>query len=148
MIRVEQNAILLPQYANRSNGESDRAKALFASFLSGSFCYEDIAGHPDYLVYASADTLAVILPLIIQEMISRNDSDNYLIYPMISAIDPDPRQKSTIYQERTQKLIVLATLSVIEDICRFLGYIKPHAPVPLEQLDRLASFWLSRRFVT
>jgi hypothetical protein len=135
---------LIPFYQNQSNGESHKADAIFREFLSGNFCYDAISNHPDYMSYASAETLVAILPLIIDEMFRRGDTGNYLVYPLISAIDPDERTIPE-YTERTQKFIALADKALTEKICKFLAEMEIDNPVTDERLAAISAFWRNRQ---
>ena len=135
--------ILMPVYLAQPNGETDRARALFTKFLNGGFSYNEISNHPDWMVYASAETLSIVLPKMIDEMLGRKDTINFLVYPMITAVDPNPELSgsSGIYKERSAKFITLADSDLIDKICTFLGILKNDSPVPEERLDRVAAFW-------
>lgn len=132
--------VLIPYYQSRSNGESDKAKALFMSFLSGNFSYDTISNHPDYMVYASAETLAMILPLIIEEMLKRKDTDNFLAYHIFSSIDPTG-SKDDSNNERAKKLVTLADKSLVNKICSFLNEVKSNPPNSTDQIERLLKLW-------
>lgn len=79
--------VLIPHSRHRPNWETPKAEALFNSFIDNGFSYDEMSNAPDYLVFASAELLFLILPKMIDEMLERNDTVNFLIYSMLSAID-------------------------------------------------------------
>jgi hypothetical protein len=90
-------------------------------------------------VYASAEVLATILPLMIDEMLAREDTGNFLIYPMIAAVDPSGN--NAWMSERTEELAKLVDHEVAEKILKLLTTVRTDPPVPIERLDRIFSFW-------
>lgn len=136
--------VLIPDYQNRSNGESEKAEVIFKRFIQEGFSYEEISNHPDYLVYASAEMLLCMIPQIIEEMIARKDTENFLIYPIISALDPQAHEDFPSYKERTQKNIALADIPFAEKACQFLLAVEQDPPNGPEQVQRLLSFWKNK----
>ena len=130
MAKKEPFDTLMPLYRTQPNGETDRARALFTKFLNDGFSYDDISNHPDWLVYASAETLSIVLPQMIDEMLRRKDTVNFLVYPMITAFDPNPELSgsSELYKERSAKFITLADSDLIDKICEFLAVLKIEPP--------------------
>ena len=116
---------------------------MFARFIDGGFDYDEISKHPDYPAYASAELLIILLPKIIEEMLRRRDTVNYLIYPMISAIDPQA-SKQDIYRNRANAIIELADKSFSQSICRFLEAISEDPPNSSEQVQRLLTLWQAK----
>jgi len=139
-VKKKKYNVLIPYYHNRSNGESEKAESMFKRFLSEGFSYDDISNHPDYPVYASAEFLHDMLPLMIDEMLKKKDTDNFLIYHIISALDPIGSQELYIL-ERTQKIIGLADKNFAEKACQFLKAMEQDPPNGPEQVQRLLSFW-------
>lgn len=133
--------LLVPHARKQPNGESEKAEALFKKFINEGFAYDDISNHPDWPNYASAEFLFVLLPQMIDEMLGRVDTINYLIYPMISAIDPLDHVGFPSYEERTLRLIELADKKFAQKACQFLEAMKKNPPNGPEQVDRLLSFW-------
>jgi len=122
--------------------EAAKAKAMFGKFMAGDFSYDEISNRPDYPAYASAEVLATILPLMIDEMLVRGDTVNFLVYPLIAAVDPS--EGRVWMKERTKELIKLIDHEVAGKILRLLMALRADPPVPIERLDRLTSFWKSR----
>lgn len=134
---------LLIGYA-RENPTLDAAQAetMFRKFMSGGFSYDEISNRPDSPAYASAEVLAIILPLMIDEMLARGDTGNFLIYPMIAAVDP---QGNAWMAERTEELAKLVGHEVAEKILELLTAVRADPPVPIERLDSIAAFWTTKR---
>lgn len=131
---------LVPHARKYPNGESEQAEALFNQFLSEGFSYDAISNHPDWPGYASAEFLLDLLPWMIDEMLRREDTVNYLIYPMLSAINLEGSEISE-YQERSRQLIALADKSFAEKACQFLDALKDEPPIEQEDFDRVYNFW-------
>lgn len=123
--------------------EAVKAEAMFRKFMEEGFSYEEISNYPDYPVYASAEVLAKILPLIIDEMFARSDTGNFLIYHVINAVDPFGEGNASA-AKRTEELIGLVDEKTTEKICKLLTAIKTAPPVPIERLERLIAFWEGR----
>ena len=123
--------------------EAAKAKAMFGRFMSGGFSYDEISNSPDLPAYASAEVLATILPLMIEEMLARQDTGNFLIYPMIAAVDPSGEGKAWM-AERTEELAKLVDHRVAEKILELLTAARVDPPVPIERLDRIFAFWKNR----
>jgi hypothetical protein len=135
---------LLIGYA-RENPTLDaaKAKAMFGRFMSGGFSYDEISNRPDSPAYASAEVLATILPLMIEEMLAREDTGNFLVYPMIAAVDPSGDGKAWM-AERTEELAKLVDNRVAEKILKLLTAAHAEPPVPIERLDRIIAFWKNK----
>ena len=134
---------LLISYA-RGNPTFEAAQAaeMFGKFMSGSFSYDELSNYPDWPVYASAEVLATILLLMIDEMLARKDTGNFLIYPMISAVDPS--EGSAWISERTEELAKLVDHRVAEKILKLLTTVRADPPVPMERLDGIIAFWKNK----
>ncbi|WP_315804838.1 hypothetical protein [Bradyrhizobium sp. SZCCHNS3002] len=132
---------LLIGYA-RENPTLDAAKAraMFEKFMAGGFSYDEISNRPDCPAYASAEVLAIILPLMIDEMLAREDTGNFLIYPMIAAVDPSGEGRAWM-AERAEELAQLVDHEGAEKILRLLTVARADPPVPIERLDRIGAFW-------
>jgi hypothetical protein len=122
--------------------DATKAEAMFRKFMSGGFSYDEISNRPDDPVYASAEVLATILPLMIDEMLARNDTGNFLIYPMITAVDPSV--DNAWMSERTEELAKLVDHEVTEKILKLLTTVRADPPVPIARLDRLVGFWKNK----
>jgi hypothetical protein len=145
--------VLIPYARAHPNWESQKAEALFETFVAEGFSYDSISNKPDYMVYASAELLAIILPLMIDEMLHRDNTDNFLVYPMLTAIDPrvtvidlessdeTMKKDDAVYQERANKLLDIIDGDFIEHICRFLLALVDDPPVPRARLNNLLKFW-------
>jgi hypothetical protein len=135
---------LLIGYA-RENPTLDAAKAeaMFRRFMSGGFSYDEISNRPDSPAYASAEVLATILPLMIEGMLAREDTGNFLIYPMIAAVDPSGEGRAW-RAERTEELAKLVDHKVAEKILKLLTAARAEPPVPIERLDRIIAFWKNK----
>src|SRR5664279_6223015 len=113
---------------------------MFGRFMSGGFSYDEISNRPDSPAYASAEVLATILPLMIDEMLAREDTGNFLIYPMIAAVDPSGEGRAW-RAERTEELAKLVDDKVAEKILKLLTAARTEPPVPVGRLDRIIAFW-------
>lgn len=131
----------MPAYRERSNSESCKAEQVFLQFVTKGFSYDEVSNHPDYTVYASDEMLAFMLPLIIDEMLLRNDTQNYLVYPILTAIDPALKISSEIYNERFREMVPLITESTTAKICALLAVIWDDPPDSIEQLERISTYW-------
>ncbi|MGJ5197695.1 hypothetical protein [Bradyrhizobium sp. HKCCYLRH1030] len=120
--------------------EAARAEAMFRKFMSGGFSYEEISNRPDWPTYASAEVLATILPLMIDEMLARDDTVNYLIYPMLTAVDPSGGGSDAM-AERAAQLAELVDDTFAEKVLRLLTAVRDDPPIPIARLDRIAAFW-------
>ena len=143
MVSKKPIELLIAHARTNPNPEALEAEAMFRTFMSGGFSYEDISHHPDSPVYASAEVLAAILPLIIDEMFAREDTGNFLIYPVITAVDP-LGGGHTSAAERTEELERLVDQRTVDKIIKLLTAIQVDPPVPVERLDRIITFWKSR----
>jgi hypothetical protein len=123
--------------------EAAEAEAMFGRFMSGGFSYDEISNRPDSPAYASAEVLATILPLMIDEMLARKDTGNFLIYPMIAAVDPSGEGRAW-RAERTEELAKLVDHKVAEKILKLLTAARVEPPVPIERLDRIIAFWKNK----
>jgi hypothetical protein len=123
--------------------EATKAEAMFKKFLSGGFSYDELSDHPDYPAYASADVWRVILPLIIDEMLARADTTNFLIYHVIAAVDPLGEGSDHVVQ-RNEELAGLVDNEVAEKVLTILEAVKTDPPVHVERLDRIIAFWKKR----
>lgn len=132
--------VMISTYRGYSNGESHKAHELFDKFIEEGFSYGGISDRPDYLVYASAEYLIVLLPQIIDEMLARGDTGNYLVYQIVNAIDPES-SKLELYKQRSREVIQMADRSFSEKVCRFLDALTLEKPIPEDQLKRLIKFW-------
>lgn len=138
--------VLMPCVRKDLNWESEKAERMFLRLLKDGFSYDDVSNHPDYPAYASAELLHEILPLIIDEMLKRQDTDNFLIYHVISSLDPEAMPEILGSEdrnnlERAKKIIEIADKSFAEKACQFLEAMKENPPNGPEQVDRLLSFW-------
>lgn len=136
--------VLIPLARQSPDWETKKAESLFNKFINEGFVYDDISNHPDWPSYASAELLHDMLPQMIEEMLKRGDTINFLIYPMISSIDPLAHAGFPSYEERTLKLIELADKSFAEKACQFLEAMKVNPPNDDEQVQRLLSFWKNK----
>ena len=135
---------LLIGYAREARTlEAVQAEAMFRKFISGGFSYDEISNRPDYPTYASSDVLASILPLMIDEMLARGDTENFLVYPMIAAVDPSGEGTAWM-AERAEELAQLVDHEVAEKILKLLTAVRADPPVPIERLDRIAAFWKNK----
>jgi len=123
--------------------DAAKAEAMFRKFMSGAFSYDEISNRPDCPVYASAEVLATILPLMIDEMMARQDTGNFLIYPMITAVDPSGEGHSSM-AERAEELAMLVDHEAAEKILRLLTAVRADPPVPIERLDKVIAFWKNK----
>jgi hypothetical protein len=123
--------------------DATKAEAMFRKFMSGGFSYDEISNRPDSPAYASAEVLATILPLMIDEMLAREDTGNFLIYPMIAAVDPSG-EGSAWMSERTEELAKLVDHEAAEKILKLLTAARADPPVPIERLDRIIAFWKNK----
>lgn len=136
--------VLIPMARKYPDWESEKAEIMFKRFISEGFSYDDISNHPDYPAFASAELLHDILPQMIDEMLERKDTVNFLIYPMISAINPSKDPKFPAYEERAQKLISLADKHFAEKACKFLEALADEPPIPEDEFDRVRNFWKNK----
>jgi hypothetical protein len=135
---------LLATFARKKpNLESVKAEAMFRKFINGGFSYDEISNHPDYPVYASAQVLVFILPQIIDEMLARNDTGNFLIYHVISAIDPIGQNDREVVA-RAKEVISLIDKKTGDKIYKLLAALKNNPPVPVERLDKIIAFWRAK----
>lgn len=132
--------ILVPHARKRPNGESEKAEELFQKFVKEGFCYDDISNHPDWPGYASAEFLLELLPWIIDEMLKRGDTINYLIYPVLSAVDLNASNIPE-YQDRSKRVVALADKKFAEKVCLFLDALKDEPPIEQEDFDKVYQFW-------
>ena len=123
--------------------DAAEAEAMFRRFASGGFSYDEISNRPDSPAYASAEVLAIILPLMIDEMLAREDTGNFLIYPMITAVDPSGEGRAWT-AERTEELAKLVDHEIAEKILKLLTAARAEPPVPIERLDKIIAFWKSK----
>lgn len=130
---------LLAPYINRTL-EGIKAEGMFQEFMSGRFSYDELSNHPDYPVYASAEVLAAMLPLVIDEMLLREDTNNYLIYPITTALDPSGDGHAHI-AERTGELARIVDRGTIDKVLKLLAALGNDPPVPIERIDRIVAFW-------
>jgi hypothetical protein len=128
--------LLIRHARSNPNWEATKAETMFRKFISGKFSYDELSNHPDYPVYASAEVLAIILPLIIDEMLARGDTINFLIYHVIAAVDPFGEGRAS-NAERAEELIGLVDQNFAEKVLKILTMVKDDPPVPVERLDRL-----------
>lgn len=135
--------LLIPYYRGKAHWEADKAASMFRKFVSDEFSYDDIANHPDYMVYASAEVLARILPLMIDEMVTRADTGNFLIYHVIAAVDPFGEGKAWT-AERTEELVKLLDKKTADKIYKLIAILRTDPPVPIERLDRILAFWKNK----
>jgi hypothetical protein len=132
--------LLVPFARENLTLEASKAAAMFDRFVSGHFSYDEISNQPDYLVYMSAEVLAITLPPIIDEMLARRDTGNFLIYPLITAVDPSGGGRAH-FAERTAQLAELAGKETTEKIVKLLYAIRDEPPNSVGQVDRLVAFW-------
>jgi hypothetical protein len=132
--------LIMPYFKEHPNFESIKAEALFHRFVEKGFLYKEISDRPEYMNYASSEILLIILPIIIDEMLSQKDTDNYLIYHVIAAIDPTG-DGSSLLSERFHKMKPLIEKSTVEKICLLIDTIKNDPPVPIERIEMISSFW-------
>ena len=135
--------VLMPYVRQNPDWESKKAEVLFNKFIDEGFSYDDISNHPDYLACASAEMLLDMIPWIIDEMLQRKDTINYLIYPIIMNLDLLAYDTS-IAIERVEKLISLADKNFAEKACQFLDALKDDPPIEQEDFDRVHDFWKKR----
>lgn len=128
----------------RPNGESEKAEALFAKLVSGNFSYDDLSNHPDYIVYASAETLAIIVPQLIDEMLRRKDLSNYILFPLLSVLDPK-YNKEPRYRARAEQFIKLIDRSAAKKIHQLFAEIQPLEIFDEDQISRALSLWNKTR---
>lgn len=140
----EKYDVLLPLVRENPDWESRQAETLFNHFINEGFSYDAISNHPDWPAFASAELLNNIIPQMIGEMLTREDTANFLIYPIISALDPQDHEESPAYKERTKKIIALADIPFAEKACQFLLAVEQDPPNGPEQVQRLLSFWKNK----
>ena len=135
--------LLAPHARANPTLDSAEAEAMFRKFMSGDFSYDEISNRPDSPAYASAEVLATILPLMIDEMFARDDMENFLIYPMLAAVDPEGEVRNW-KAERTQELTKLVDHEAVEKILKLVAAARVDPPIPMDELDRIAVFWNSK----
>lgn len=135
--------LLAPHARANPTLDSAKAEAMFRKFMSGEFAYDEISNRPDSPAYASAEVLATILPLMIDEMLARDDMENFLIYPMLAAVDPEEEGQNW-KAERTQELTKLVDHEAVEKILKLVAAARVDPPIPMDELDRIAAFWNSK----
>ncbi len=140
----EKYDVLISLVRQNPNSETRNAEALFNKFINQNFSYDEISAHPDWPAFASAELLNDILPQIIDEMLKRGDTGNFLIYPVISSIDPLAHDEYPAYKERTYKLIALANPHFAKKACQFLLAVEKDPPNGPKQVQRLLSFWKNK----
>ena len=133
--------VLMSNWRNPLDWEAEKAEVMFKKFLSDGFVYDDISNRPDYPIFASAEMISIMLPQMIDEMFRRNDFGNYMIYPMVSALDPEAKGMSDHYRDRTKKLIALADKTFTEKAYHFLIALEPEPPIPEEDFNKILAFW-------
>ncbi len=131
-------SVLIPN--TMPNGEAEKAEALFKQFLASGFIYDEISSHPDWPVYASAEMLHLMLPWMIDEMLKRNDTGNFLIYPMITAVDPE-NEISDRLRSRARKVLELSDTAFAHKVLDFLAAVREDPPNSEEQIERLIALW-------
>tara|TARA_R110001592_G_scaffold16881_11_gene71673 strand:- start:4298 stop:4741 length:444 start_codon:yes stop_codon:yes gene_type:complete len=136
--------VLIPQSRKNLHWESEKAEALFKKFVAEGFSYDEISNNPDYPTYASAEFLNDFLPHMIDEMLKRKDIDNFLIYPMISAINPAHDPDFPTYNERASRIVEIADLNFTEKVCQFLTALVGDPPIPEDEFDRVLIFWKNK----
>lgn len=141
---IKKYDVLISSARKQPNGESEKAEAMFSSFISKGFSYDDISNHPDYTVYASVEMLLDMIPWIIDEMLRRKDTVNYLIYPVIMNIDLYAYNDIPTAKERVKKLISLANKNFTKKAYQFLDALADDPPIPQEDFERVRSFWQNK----
>jgi len=120
--------------------EQISAKNLFRSFIENGFSYDELSRKPDFMAFASSYTLSIIFPDLITNMLERNDQYNFLIYGILTAIDP--ANEMDIYKERSNQLRLMLDKNTIKQICKLLSSIENDPPVEPERLQRIKESWL------
>jgi hypothetical protein len=143
MAKREAMEVLIAHARETPNWESIKAEAMFRKFMTDGFSYDELSNHPDYPVYASAELLAAILSPIIDEMFARADTDNFLIYHVLSAVDPSGEGKAWA-AERAEEVIKLVDKETADKILKLLTTIKNDPPVPVERLESLIAVWRNK----
>lgn len=142
MIKDEDRWLLDARYRYPDTLESIKVAGMFKKAVSEGFSYDEISNYPDCPVYASAELLVIILPLLIDEMFARNDFENYLIYPMTTAVDPSPLGgKYPNLAKRTEELAKIVDKDTADKIRKFLSVLKPDPPILPEEFDKIYQFW-------
>jgi hypothetical protein len=76
-------------------------------------------------------------------MFARADTGNFLIYHVITAVDPLGGGR-TWAAERTEKLERPVDQRTVDKIIKILTAIQVDPPVPVERLDKIIAFWKRR----
>ena len=134
------NDILLDCYYPIRSLESERAEKIFRSFLTNGFCYNDLFENPDYLIYPSANTLLCILNELIQEIIKRKDEYNFIIYGVLTAIDPEG-DGNKLFADRCHGIKNNINKECLTNICHLLKTIEHDPPIIGERIQRIKNFW-------
>lgn len=138
---MAQKIPFLHAYSRKNpNWETQDAAAFFEKAVCGRVSYEEMSRHGDWFAYVSAQVLAIILPQILDEYLLRNDRDNYLIYPILRALDPTGCGKDFLL-ERFKEMEPLIDQSTKEKICLFLERLSDDLPISEEHFDRVRSYW-------
>lgn len=137
--------VLMPQFESNPSFEAAKARKLFVTALTKALSYDDLSNNPDYMVYASAETIYLLLPKIIDEMISNADTHNYLIYHVLTAIDPSG-DDTPLYIERFTKLIPLIDETFANTVHNLLSIISEDLPIEKGRYEKIRFFWANKRF--
>ncbi len=114
-------------------------ESMLQRFLVEGFSYDEMSEVPDHLTAASATALAFILPRLIDEMISRNDTASYMIFHVLTAFDP--HQKNEILARRFSELNSMIDPETVRKFLALVPLIKDNLPLEAERLAKACSYW-------
>ena len=132
--------ILLDCYYPINTLDARRAEEMFCSFIKNGFLYDTLSNNPDSLVYPSPYTLSIILPNLIDSMLKNNDTINFLIYGILTAIDPDG-DGNVLFSNRCHAIKKILKTETVANICRLLNRIEHDPPIESRRLKRIKEYW-------
>lgn len=120
--------------------EAEHAEKMFRSFVEKGLNYDMLLKHPDFMVYPSAYTLSYIIDDLINGIIEKNDYDNFIVYGILTAIDPFG-DGHRVFSDRCHALKSFLNKSTYYTIYRFLEKLEHDLPINSERFQRIVNYW-------
>jgi hypothetical protein len=130
------NNFLRKPFQSSNDIDALEANALFSKFFKSGFDYDEASRYGDYFSLASADVFVEFLPELVDGY--KKNPDHFIIYPILSALNPDASSGGVNIAPEIQNMASIKTRNAI---LKLIDLLESAPPIPDDEFSGIVKFW-------